>query len=505
VRSGAETATVEALFTCPDNSPVPGILEEHGVEIDDGAIIVKRVISAKGSSRYYLNGGMTTGKIASRAVEYLISVASQHDHQQLLTPAYHLDLVDAFGGLLPKRSELAAIFDRWTLLRSEYQQLQQRENDKEQRRDFLTFQCREIEEAAVVNGEDDSLEQEKDRLRASEDLRKLGGAGYELLNGRVNEALAEVRNALAKMASFDSELESLSEEVAGCGYQLEESGHRLHDYLENISDDPERLDEITARIDLLQNLKRKYGPTLDDVQEFGREAAGELRELEEMDERLELMAGELDSLTSELEGKAGELSGARVEAAKRLAVKVGEELNLLCLEKGVFDICFTEDDGGLSVETMTRKGWDLPEFMFSANPGEPLKPLAKVASGGELSRLMLALKCILARHDQVDTVIFDEIDAGISGNTAEAVARKIKELAGHHQVICITHLPQIASFAEDHFTVSKSVLDERTHTAIERLSDGARVEELARMLDGGAVTDKTRDYVSELIARNRRN
>jgi DNA repair protein RecN (Recombination protein N) len=504
VRSGAETATVEALFECSGNSPVLAILAEQGIEVDDGAVIVKRMISAKGSSRYYLNGGMTTGKVASQAVELLVSVASQHDHQQLLTPSYHLDLVDAFGGLLQKRSELVLTFDRWTTLRAKHQQMQQREKDKEQRRDFLTFQCREIEEAAIMTGEDEDLDQEKDRLRATDDLRKLGGASHEILTSQVSDALAEIRNSLARMASFDSGLEGLSEEVAGCSYQLEDAGQRLQEYLENISDDPERLDEITARIDLLQHLKRKYGPTLDEVQEFGRKAAEELKELEEMDQRLDSVAGELRSLTSELEEKARALSAARLEAAGKLAGTVREELSFLCLDKGIFDICFAEDVEP-SVESMTRKGWDRPEFMFSANPGEPLKPLAKVASGGELSRLMLALKCILARHDQVDTVIFDEIDAGISGKTAEAVARKIKELAVHHQVICITHLPQIASCAEEHFTVGKSVVEGRTHTTIGRLSSGARIDELARMLDGESVTDKTREYVSELIARNRQN
>lgn len=502
VRNGAETAVVEALFECAAGAPLLVRLREQGFACEDGTIIVKRIISAKGSSRYYINGGLATGRDVGEVTENLISVASQHDHQQLLNSQFHLDFIDAFAGLLPKRREIAGLYDRWTSLRHQYQQVRQQEKDKEQRRDFLTFQCGEINTAALVVGEDEALAQEKARLRGGEDLRRLGGHGYEMLESQVNSALAEVRSDLTRMAGFDSGLAQLSEEIAGYSYQLEEAAKQLLDYLDNIVDDPGRLDEITARIDLIQQLKRKYGPTLEDVLAFGLRAAAELQNLDDMDQKLAAMAGELQSLTELLEKKAGELSKSRVAAAAELAVTVRDELQFLCLEHAVFDICFA-DSSGHTADSMSRRGWDHPEFMFSANPGEPLKSMAKVASGGELSRLMLALKCILANQDLVDTVIFDEIDAGISGKAAEAVARKIKELSSHHQVLCITHLPQIASFAGEHFTVAKDVVGNRTHTTIARLSDAMRIDELARMLDGESVTAKTREYVSELIKRNR--
>lgn len=502
VRNGADTAVVEALFECRADVPALAILREQGFDIDDGAVVVKRIISAKGSSRYYINGGLATGRIVSKVTENLISVASQHDHQQLLNLPFQLDFVDGFGGLLPDRLELAQLYDRWVAKRDEYRLLQQKEIDKEQRRDFLSYQCREIAEAALVSGEDEKLELEKSRLRAGVDLQRLGRSSYGLLSRQITDSLAEVRGDLARMTSFDKGLEKLSEEVAGYSYQLEDVTRQLRDYLDSIVDDPVRLDEITSRIDLIQQLKRKYGPTLDDVLAFGRRSAEELQDLEDMDQRLAVMAVELQDLTEELEGKGKKLSMARVGVAVELSAAVRVELQLLCLENAVFDICFANHDE-YSVDSMTRKGLDHPEFMFSANPGEPLKPMAKVASGGELSRLMLALKCILARHDLVDTVIFDEIDAGISGKVAEAVARKIKELSGHHQVLCITHLPQIASFADEHFTVSKKVEGDRTHTNIMRLSTDMRIDELARMLDGESVTETTREYVSELIGRNK--
>ncbi|MDF1578326.1 MAG: DNA repair protein RecN [Desulfurivibrionaceae bacterium] len=503
VRSGSDKAQVEALFECGDDAPVLEMLREQGFDSEDNLLIVKRIISAKGGSRYYLNGGLATGRLVGEVTENLISVASQHDHQQLLDSRFHLDFLDAYGGLMTKRSELGRLYDNWRAKRDQYRELKQREKDKDQRRDFLAFQCREIEEAAIVLGEDEALDLEKTRLRGVEDLRRLGGNSYGALTGQVTDVLAEVRGDLARMAELDKGLENLAEEVAGYGYQLEEAAGRLGDYLDNIFEDPERLDEITARIDLLQQLKRKYGPGLDDVLAFGGEAAAELRGLAEMDQALASLAEELESLAGELEKKGGELSAARLAVAERLAAAVGDELRLLCLENAGFDIDFGVR-GEPSAETMSRKGWDRPEFIFSANPGEPLKPMAKVASGGELSRLMLALKCILARHDLVDTVIFDEIDAGISGKAAEAVARKIRELSEYHQVLCITHLPQIASCAKEHFTVAKKVSAERTHTTIERLSDVKRVAELAGMLDGESVTAGTLEYVRELLARNKR-
>lgn len=501
VRSGSETAVVEALFECSEDSPVLGMLREHGEATTDTTVILKRVISAKGSSRYYINGSMATGKVVSEFAENLIAVASQHDHQLLLSPVFQLDFIDAYGGLLAAREKLAGLYDRWSSLQEKFRQLQQEENDKEQRRDFLAFQCSEIREAEIILGEDTDLEQEKQLLRAGEELTKLGAGIYEILQNRVVDSLTESRNDLARMASYDGSLEKLSEDVAGCSYQIEEAIHRLRDYLDNISDDPERLDEVTSRIDLLQKLKRKYGETLAEVIDFGHQAEQELQQLDDMDRTLAAIAGELEELAAELTACGNNLSTRRQQVAEELAAAVKGELQFLCLENASFEISFP-DSAERTPESMTRRGWDRPEFMFSANPGEPQKPLAKVASGGELSRLMLALKCILTTHDRVDTVVFDEIDAGISGKAAEAVARKIKELSAHHQVICITHLPQIASFAREHFTVSKNVNDERTHTTIARLSDDLRVEELARMLDGESVTPKTRAYVTELIERN---
>jgi DNA repair protein RecN (Recombination protein N) len=503
VRSGAESAMVEALFDCGPDNPVRGWLREQGLD-GDGPIILKRIVAATGNSRYYINGGLATGRMVGEVAENLISIASQHDHQHLLSRAFQLDFLDDYGDLQERSRLLGTLYDRWTELRQRLEELRRREQDKEQRRDFLTFQCREIEEAAPVEGEDEQLELEKMRLRAFGDLARLGGASNELLGGQVVDALAEVRRNLQQMATLDNGLAELAEEVAGQSYQLEEAARALRSYLDDLSADPARLDEVTGRIDVLQKLKRKYGATLGEVLAFGREAAGELQQLEQMDQEMAGLNTELAGLEGELTAAGRELSAARRQAGDRLAAAVGHELKVLCLEKAVFAVDFSGSTDAPDLQDMGRRGWDHPEFIFSANPGEPLKPLAKVASGGELSRLMLALKGLLARHDRVETVIFDEIDAGISGQTAEAVARKIRELASHHQVICITHLPQIAAAADQHFTVSKSQVGERTMTVIDHLQAGERAGELARMLDGDSATPRTYAYAEELLGKNRR-
>ena len=499
IRSGAETATVEALFELnPRHGSLQEKLAEMGLE-PEPELVVKRVVSLKGASRYFMNGSLATAKAVSEVMENLLSVASQHDHQQLLQPRSHLDCIDAVGGLWPQRLAVSQRYDKWVEARESYQALAAKERDKEQRRDFLAFQVKEIEEAAASPGEDAALVLERDRLRASDDLIGLGKKSWHLLAEAVNTPLSVVRKNLAQMAAFDPSLAGLAEEVAGNCFQLEDHVQAIRNYVETLASDPARLDVVTARLDLLQRLKRKYGGELDAVIAFGREAKQELAELEALDERLACLEKEVRHNETALAEAAALLSEGRQAAAQELAGKIRAALAALCFEQAVFEIFFKEPACGMG--GISRLGWDRPEFMFSANQGEEPKPLAKVASGGELSRLMLALKTLLAQKDQVDTVIFDEIDAGISGKAAEAVARKIRELSGHHQVFCITHLPQIASLADEHFLVQKSVVDARTKTTIIPLSPEKREQELARMLDGDSVSEQTLAYVRTLMER----
>ncbi|MDG4476486.1 DNA repair protein RecN [Thiovibrio frasassiensis] len=500
IRGGAETATVEALFELnPQHEIILEKLAEMGYD-PEPELVVKRVVSLKGASRYFMNGSLATAKAVGEVMENLLSVASQHDHQQLLQPRSHLDCIDAVGGLWPQRLVVAQFYDKWQECKHLHQALVAKERDKEQRRDFLAFQVGEIEEAGPSPGEDAALILERDRLRASDDLIGLGKKSWHLLADAVNTPLSAVRKNLAQMAAFDPGLAGLAEEVAGNCFQLEDHVLAIRNYVETLASDPARLDVVTARLDLLQRLKRKYGGELDAVIVFGREARQELAEIEALDERLAALEKEMRGHEADLREAAALLSQSRQAAAQELAGKIRAALAALCFEQAVFEICF-KGEPGQQLGSISRLGWDRPEFMFSANQGEEPKPLAKVASGGELSRLMLALKTLLAQKDQVDTVIFDEIDAGISGKAAEAVARKIRELSAHHQVFCITHLPQIASLADEHFLVQKSVVDARTQTTIIPLAVEKREQELARMLDGDSVSEQTLAYVRTLMER----
>ncbi|MFZ5765506.1 MAG: DNA repair protein RecN [Thermodesulfobacteriota bacterium] len=501
VRNGTDSATIEALFEVGDDrNGLAERLREQGFAVED-TVILKRVLSDQGRSRFYVNGSPATAKTTGELAEELFSVASQHDHQQLLVPRYQLDFIDTVGELRTERAGFAQLFDRYQQVKNELETMRAREQDKEQRRDFLSFQLNEIGEARLSAGEDDKLVKEKERLKSVDELTRLGRKSYALLHDAI-DPLSQLRKNLAAMAVLDPALGPLAEEIAGYTFQLEEKAPDLHSYLETIPDDPHRLEAISARLDILSRLKRKYGPELADVIAFGDKAAAELEEIEDLDHRLEKCAAEVKLLEGHLHEAANQLSRRRREVAARLAETIRNELSGLSLEQAVFAIDFPEGED--KTAGLNRTGADRPVFMFSANRGEPAKPIAQIASGGELSRLLLALKCLLARKDQVETVIFDEVDSGISGKAAESVARKIRELAGHHQVLCITHLPQIASCADDHYRVSKSVADDRTRTTIVRLDPDERVTELAAMLDGNSVTPQTMAYARELINRNRR-
>ncbi len=499
VRRGAERASIEARFTAAGESGIAEMLDEMDLDFD-GEVILRRVVRAAGGSRFYLNGSMTTAAALSEVASRLFSIASQHEHQRLLSSSFQLSLIDIEGGLEAERGELAALHRRYHEAREKLAGLLAAGDERERRRELLAFQVEEISGAGLVPGEDAELEQEMAVLKAADSLRRGGREAVELLDGRVSDDLGRVRTIIERMAVTDSGLAPLSESVSELFFLLEEKGRELRTWLDNISDDPARMEDIGARLDLINSLKRKYGPELDDVIRFGDEAARELEEIEESGGRAAALEKEVAELAAALVDAAGRLSAGRARAADRLAARVEAELAALCLEHARFAVGGIGGDGR-DLDDIGPSGWDRPEFLFSANPGEDLRALAKVASGGELSRVMLALKCAMARRDRVETVIFDEVDSGVGGRAADAVGRKISELAGHHQVVCITHLPQIAARADQHFRVEKEVAGGRTLTGMTMLDEAARRQELARMLDGDSAGATTMAYVDELMAR----
>ena len=499
IRSGAESCEVEALFEInPDHHLLLRKLEEGGFG-NEPSLVIKRMMSNTGRSRFYANGSLATAKIVSELTTELLSVASQHDHQQLLQPGLHLDYLDTLGDLWPERLLLGTIHKNWQDKKKALNELRQQEQEKEQRQDFLRFQLNEINEAALQSGEDELLVVEKKRLKNAQVLISLSQATHHLLANELMDNLVTLRQNLAQLAAIDPGVVKLSEDISGYTFLAEDYVNEMKEYRNSLEHDPYRLEQVTERLDLIQQLKRKYGASIESILEFAVQGELELQHLDNMDKEIAALDKELTSLEYEMCEKAKLLSEKRKTTATALEMAMMAELSSLSFNQAHFQMVWKEVEQLPS--TLKPSGWERGEFFFSANPGEPARPLAKIASGGELSRLMLAMKCLLARKDMVETVIFDEVDAGIGGEAAEAVARKIQELSAHHQVFCITHLPQIAARGTLHFQVSKKVGGGRTQSAVTRLSAESRVQEIVRMLAGDSATEQTQAWAKELLVQ----
>ena len=499
IRSGAENCAVEAVFELkPENSRLQALLEEGGFA-DEDTVIIRRSITTAGRSRLYVNGALATTRQVAELTADLLSIASQHDHQQLLQPNLHLDFLDTLGELWPDREALADVHADWQRKKADLVDLHRQEQDKEQRRDFLRFQLDEIREADVTDGEDEQLAAEKKRLKSADALIKLSQESYHLFSGPVLDELGQIRRNMEQVVALDPGAAALAEEISGYSFLAEDHVTQLRRYRDSLESNPLRLERVSERLDLLQAMKRKYGETLADVLLFAEKAEQELQFLENMEKRGQELEEEVKLLEKKICALAEALSARRRDTAREMERAMGLELASLAFRQSGFSVHWQETDR--TPATLRASGWDRVEFFFSANPGEPARPLAKVASGGELSRLMLALKCLLARRDMVETVIFDEVDAGIGGEAAEAVARKIQELAVHHQVFCITHLPQIAARGSLHFQVVKEVIDGRTLSRVVPLDHQERVRELARMLAGDSASGQTQAWAEELLAK----
>lgn len=512
VRNSCDQAVIEARFDISDRQELVALLREHGLDNEEDCIL-RRIVSSKGRSRMFINDRLATGKLVAALAENLVSIASQHDQQLLLRSNSHIDFLDGYGDLLEERSGYAQLHSRWRNLAQRLRELEEQDRDKEQKRDFFSFQLKEIRDTDPLPDEDEQLIKERDLLKSSTTLTELAGKSHYQLQSKVQAQLTEIRKNMEQAAALDPAVKELAEQSSSLCFEVEDLEGRLHAYLGSLPRDQGRVDEIAARLAQLRHLQRKYGTTLEEVLAFADTVEKELNALANLDRQIEELAKELLALSEELRLKAEALSRKRSRVAGILTEAMQAELVSLSFNQALFEVSvipanFTDladiDDSTAGMSGLSSTGCDRVEFLFSANPGEPPKPLTDVVSGGELSRLMLAMKCLLARRDKVDTVIFDEIDAGIGGEAAEAVARKIDELAGHHQVFCITHLPQIAACADAHFLVEKVVDDNRTYTTIRCLSRSERVGELARMLGGDNPTAQTLLFAEELMEGRRR-
>mgnify|MGYP002631503243 CR=1 FL=1 len=499
IRSGADSCEVEALFEInPRHHLLLQKLDEGGFG-SEPSLVIKRILISSGRSRFYVNGSLATGKIVSELTTELLNVASQHDHQQLLQPGLHLDYLDTLGNLWSDRQQLGQVHKGWQDKKTELHELRQQEQEKEQRQDFLRFQLGEIREADLQPGEDELLVAEKIRLKNAQTLISLSQTTYRLLSHELMDKLVILRQNMAQLAAIDSGVVKLSEDITGYTFLAEDYVNELKEYRDSLGNDPYRQEQVAERLDLIQQMKRKYGVSIDTILEFAAQGEIELQHLDNMDKEIAVLEKELAALEHDMCEKAKLLSEKRKVTATTFEAAMTRELSSLAFDQASFQMVWRDVEQ--LPETMKGSGWERGEFFFSANPGEPARPLAKIASGGELSRLMLAMKCLLARKDMVETVIFDEVDAGIGGEAAEAVARKIQELSAHHQVFCITHLPQIAARGTLHFQVSKKTGDGRTQSAVVRLSSESRVKELVRMLAGDSATEQTQAWAEELLVK----
>jgi DNA repair protein RecN (Recombination protein N) len=510
IRAGTDEIVVEARFGGPFDPAVTDTLREAGISADED-LVLRRVVPAGGKSRAYVNGSAATLSTLEKIGRGLVDIHGQHQHQSLLHPETHLDLLDDFGRLRDERREMGEAFARWNSLSQERAAMLSGEQEKAQRLDFLSFQQREIERAGLRPDEDSELETQREILLNAGRLADAAREVDELVYSGESPAAAAVHQAARRMADLarvDPSLAQLEELLGDCQVQLEEAGREIQSYQRSLEDNPERLQEVEDRLGEINRLKRKYGDPVGAVLARLAEIQVEMERLQSGEQRLTEIDKELADLESEVARRAGELSGKREGALLQLEERVVAELGKLNLAGCSFRVSMTKREdasAGVSLDGVScrvdESGADSVEFLLSANPGEPLKPLVKVASGGELSRIMLAIKTVLSDVDKVPTLIFDEVDIGIGGKTARMVGDRLKIVSRRRQVLCITHLPQIASLADSHYNIRKSAGKGRAAIAVSPLGGAERVEEIARMLGGRKVTSTTRRHAAELLGQ----
>jgi DNA repair protein RecN (Recombination protein N) len=510
VRTGSKEAEVAALFEVPPGSRVRERLEAFGVPCD-GELVVRRVVQAEGRSRAYLNGKLSTAAQLSELGPDLCDIASQHESVSLTDPATHLDYLDAYGHLESARASLAEKVAELAVVVREIERVRVAERDREEREDFLAFQCRELEELDPSAGEETELENERARLRHAEKLRTATeSAADRLYEGEdaVCDQLARVSTELDGAAAVDPSLAPLARAVEGARSELADVARALSRYAASIEGNPERLLEVEERWFRLQKLLRKHGPTTTELLAYRDDLKQQLAELEGSDKLLGELEERREACLAAVSAEARALSKLRRDAATKLADAIGRELAGLGMGRArvVVDVSPVpvQQAGDLPPvdgARLTTSGIDRVEFLIAPNKGEDPRPLRRIASGGELSRALLALKRVLAEKGPAGLYVFDEVDAGVSGAIAEVIGRAIADVARHRQVMCITHLPQIAALADAHYVVDKTESKGRTSSRVRKLSEPERIEEVARMLGGVRVGEAARRAAAELLGQ----
>src|SRR3972149_2952135 len=495
IRSGCEEAVVEAAFDISDVKGVSEKLGEMGIEKDDN-LVIKRTLSASGKNKVFINGSMATIAMLSDVGEFLVDIHGQHEHQTLIKVERHIDVLDEYAALGPLRQEMSEIYSEWNRVKDELESLKSSEADKEKKVDLLRFQSDEIEKAALKVDEDEELLEERKLLSNAGRLYESANTALEILYLQSGSALELIKKAgsnVTDISIIDESMRVTLDAINSASASIEDAALTLRDYVGRISFDPERLNEIEERLDLIGRLKGKYGNIVSEILKYREEVDRELDGIERAEERI----GELEREGERLKVKglkvAETLSEKRKKGSDELTNKVVKELSDLGMKKAIFEVKMER------LNDISANGSDKVEFLLSSNPGEAPKPLSKIASGGGLSRIMLALKKVLANPTGAPTMVFDEVDSGIGGGIAEVVGRKLREVAEGRQGLCITHLAQIAAMADLHYAVSKGENKGRTTTTVSRLSGDERVDEVARMLGGMTITEATKRHAEEMI------
>lgn len=524
VRSGARAARVEAVFFLsePALESLSPLLEDLGIDLaEEGQLILSREIQASGRSTARINGRLTTATVLSQVGASLVDIHGQSDHLAILHPAEQMKLLDRYARATALRDEVARQARSLRAVRSRIRELQSGSREREQQLDLLTFQTNEIAEAALAVGEDDALAEERIVLQSTDALRAGVQEAVQLLSGgdevidlpNASQLLRNVDRAVQHLAEIDPGTQALGERATELVVLAEDLGRDLRSYGDGIEASPERLQAVEDRLSLIQHLRRKYGPTVGDIIAFGEQAQAQLEELTGSSFDVDALLEQDRALAGQLAKTCAALSHARQEAATELASRIETSIAELRMGRSQVRIQVSQRDDptgiGVIIDGVSRTvhfddtGIDVVEFLIAPNAGETLKPLGRIASGGETARLMLAVKSILSDIDTIPTLVFDEIDVGVGGRSGQVVGTKLRRIADHHQVIVVTHLPQIAAHAERHFAISKSDRDSRTISEVRELDERQRVEEIAAMIDGLPLTEYAVASATDMLERSR--
>ena len=498
IRTGAKSALVTAVFT--QVPPLPW-LDENGFPTGEEELLLQRELQGDGRNVCRIDGKLVTVAQLRELGRQLLNIHGQHDGQQLLDPASHLGYLDQFGGCQPLLESYQEAYRKWHDIRREMDKLQMDEAERSRRVDTLNYQIQELERAQLKAGEDEELSARRTLLRSAGRLMEAVQSAEFALSGDEDRdgacsLIAQAEGEVQGVSSISPELGELSEKLTALRCAADDAADTLRDLSRSFDFSPGELDQVEERLDLLYRLRKKYGPTVEDMLSYLERCRKELDQIQYADDTLARLEKDLKKAQKEAARRGEVLSQARREAAGALQARVQEELRQLDMPKVQFQTEFTPKGGEAG---MDETGLDEVQFLMSANLGEALKPIQKVASGGELARIMLALKNVLAEGDQIGTLVFDEVDTGVSGRAAQKVAEKMAQVARGKQVLCVTHLPQIAAMADTHFSVQKGEREGRTYTRLERLDRSQRREELARLIGGASITPSLLESAEELL------